>query len=211
MRIAVVGATGPTGRLVIEEALNREHEVVAYVRRPDALTHYSGLVIVGGQLDETARFAEILRGCDVLVCTLGTRSMRERRFMSTHLPLVTAAMLQAGVPRLVLMSALGVGDIPNRSRGASRLIFRMLSNFVFSDRTCSERALTTSGIRWSAVYPGFLSDTPAHSIQVGDLDRVRGFSSDRIPRENVAKVLLDLAEDPAADGRRIALARQLKI
>ena len=161
IRIAVVGATGPTGVLVIDQALRRGNEVVAYVRRPNAVVPQAGLTVVGGELEVTAAFSAAIAGCDVLVCTLGTRSWRERGFMTRHLPLVTRAMVQAGVPRLVLMSALGGGQVPRRSTGLSRGIFVALSRTVFADRTTSEAALDRSGLPWSAAYPGFLSDGPA--------------------------------------------------
>ena len=37
MKIVVLGATGTTGRLVVDEALAAGHEVVAFVRRPEAV------------------------------------------------------------------------------------------------------------------------------------------------------------------------------
>lgn len=37
MRIAVLGATGPSGVQVLKEALHRGHEVKAIVRSPDKL------------------------------------------------------------------------------------------------------------------------------------------------------------------------------
>ncbi len=209
MRIAIAGATGPTGQLVVEQALRRGHEVVAYVRRPDALLHREHLIVVGGQLDDTDRFADAIRGCDVLICTLGTRSRKEPNFISTHLPLVTNAMEVAGIPRLVLMSALGGGEVPRASRGISRWVFDFLSRKIFGDRTKAERALASSSIAWSAVYPGFLSDKPAFAaVETASVDAIHRVRKNMIPRANVAAVLLDLAEDPNADGRRLVIARR---
>ena len=210
-RIAVVGATGPTGQHVVELALERGHEVVAYVRRPQALAPRRNLTVVGGQLDDTAHFAQAITGCDVLVCTLGTRSWRERGFMSRHLPLVTRSMEQAAVPHLVLMSALGGGQVPNRSTGVARLIFIALSWTIFADRTHSERDLGATGISWSAVYPGFLNDEPAlPDVDVVDVDAIRDVRAGKIPRANVAAVLIDLAEQAEAD-RRVIVAPPGKV
>jgi len=38
MKIAVLGATGPSGIQVVKEALARGHEVTAVVRNPDKVT-----------------------------------------------------------------------------------------------------------------------------------------------------------------------------
>lgn len=208
MKIAVVGATGPTGQLVVKQLLNRGHEVVAYVRRPEALEAAEGLVVVGGELADTDHFADAIAGCEVLVCTLGTRSMRERNFMSTHLPLVTAAMEKAGVPRLVLMSALGGGRVPAASRGAARLVFQFMSKWVFGDRTKSEEVLDRQGLNWAAVYPGFLNDKPAAaSVDVVPVDEVHDVRDSKISREDVAQVLVRLAEDENSRGQRLVIAK----
>jgi NAD(P)-dependent dehydrogenase (short-subunit alcohol dehydrogenase family) len=43
MKIVVVGATGKTGRLVVEQALMRGDQVVAYVRNPYGIVAMRGL------------------------------------------------------------------------------------------------------------------------------------------------------------------------
>lgn len=206
-RIAVVGATGPTGVLVVDEALRRGHEVVAYIRRPEAMRQQERLTIVGGELEDAHKFVDAIRGSDVLICTLGTRSRRERDFMSRHLPLVTSAMQAAGVPRLVLMSALGGGELPKKATGINRLVFAFLSKVVFADRTRSEAALAGAGLPWSAAYPGFLTDAPRLSaIDVVEIDAIKGARGERIPRADVAAVLLELAEQKDGHERRVVVA-----
>src|SRR5690242_17971124 len=38
MKIAVIGSTGPTGKLILQEATRRGHDVTAFARHADALT-----------------------------------------------------------------------------------------------------------------------------------------------------------------------------
>ena len=38
MKVAVIGATGPTGMCVVQQALDAGHEVVALVRSPEKMT-----------------------------------------------------------------------------------------------------------------------------------------------------------------------------
>lgn len=209
MRVAVVGATGPTGRLVVEQLLARGHQVVAYARRPDAIETADRLEVVGGELSDLDKFASAIAGCEVLVCTLGTRSWGERGFMTQHLPEVTAAMKQAGVRRLVLMSALGGGELPPKSRGIARLIFWLMSRLIFADRTNSEAALNRTGVDWSAVYPGFLNDQPAAAdVDVVPVEDVRDVRDSKISRANVAQVLVALAEESTRSGKRLVVAKR---
>src|SRR3989442_14382095 len=48
--IVVIGSTGRTGRLVLEEGLRRGHMMTAFTRRPDTLAGVNGLrsVVTGG-------------------------------------------------------------------------------------------------------------------------------------------------------------------
>ena len=208
MKISVVGATGPTGALVVDQAIARGHEVTAFVRNPDKLSSRSGLTVVAGALADTASFASAIAGSDVVICTLGSRSWRERGFMTAHLPEVTAAMQKAGLKRLVLMSALGGGRPPVHSKGIARLVFKLLSATIFKDRTVSEIALAKTGLDYSIVYPGFLGDDASgHDFQVMEIYRVKDVKSQRkIARAHVATALVDLAEQAPASGSRFVIA-----
>jgi hypothetical protein len=126
--------------------------------------------------------------------------------MREHLPLVADAMTSAGVPRLVLMSALGGGDLPPRVSGLNKLIFNWLSRKVFVDRTESEAELNRRGIDWCGVYPGFLTDKPAVSaLDVVSIDELVSFKNGSIPRANVADVLVELVENLSSRGLRLAI------
>lgn len=68
MKIAIVGATGGTGRNVMERALVLGHEVIAVARRPEAVSPAEGLTIRKGDvLDEYSMVNAIAgRRCDQL-------------------------------------------------------------------------------------------------------------------------------------------------
>ncbi len=212
MKIAVVGATGPTGLEVVKQSLAHGHHVVAYVRRPEALSTAPNLKVVGGELFETEKFANAIKECDVLICTLGNRSFKVRNFMAEHLPLVTNAMETSGVTRIVLMSALGGGELPGKSNWFSRPIFKFMSNYIFKDRTISERKLASTNLNWCAVYPAFLTDGPKlEHIDCVDMEEVRDVWGMQISRATVASVLIDLAEDNTRPNRRVAVAAKGKV
>ena len=212
VKIAVIGATGPTGQEVVSQALARGHEVVAYVRRPDALNNSANLKVFEGQLANVQSMAQAFESCDVVVCTLGTRSFKERNFMSTNLPFVTSAMKAAGIDRIILMSALGGGKIPGKANWFSKRIFGFMSKYIFGDRTISELALSKTGLQWSAVYPAFLTNGPKlDDLDVVDMENVIDVWGMQISRATVASVILDLAEDTSKPSRRVAVAAKGKI
>jgi Putative NADH-flavin reductase len=48
MRVLVIGGSGQTGHLVIDEALQRGHKITALIRNPSTLPAKEGLTIVKG-------------------------------------------------------------------------------------------------------------------------------------------------------------------
>ncbi|GAA3842042.1 hypothetical protein GCM10022403_087620 [Streptomyces coacervatus] len=64
MRITVFGGTGPTGLLLINQALAGGHAVVAYARTPAKLPSHQRLTGIPGQLDDASAIGEAVRGSD---------------------------------------------------------------------------------------------------------------------------------------------------
>lgn len=54
MRILVLGATGNVGSRLTEQAASAGHQVVAFVRRPDAVATREGVRVVAGSAEDTA-------------------------------------------------------------------------------------------------------------------------------------------------------------
>src|SRR5213594_3677425 len=66
--IAVIGSTGRTGRLVLDEGIRRGHSMTAFTRRPDTLAGVRGLKSVvhgdGRSLEDVGR---AVRGQDAVI------------------------------------------------------------------------------------------------------------------------------------------------
>ena len=113
MKIVVLGATGQTGRLVVEQALMRGDQVVGYVRNPHGIAASPGLEIAVGQLGDKIALKAAINGADAVLVCLGTHGKRMKTsvdLMQKSVPSIIDAMKEANVPRLVLVSAYGVGD-----------------------------------------------------------------------------------------------------
>jgi len=57
MHLLILGGSGKTGKLIIEEALARHHTVTALVRNPDYIDPTTGLTIVQGTPLSTEDFS----------------------------------------------------------------------------------------------------------------------------------------------------------
>lgn len=205
MKIAVIGATGETGRLVVDQAIQRGHEVIAYVRRPEALEKKQGLSIVAGQLDNQAAFQSAIKGVDAVLCCLGTCSLFNVEIMQQNLPLVTAAMQGAGVKRLVLLSAYGVGETAKSASLPAWVAYKTLMASVYKDKEKSEAVLRQTPLKVTGIYPVILTNDPlteaTEAPNLLTVEKVVGFP--KVSRANVAKVMLDAAEDNQTIGQSI--------
>lgn len=197
MKIAVLGATGKTGSQVVDQALAAGDEVVAFVRRPEAVTARAGLTVVGGQLTDQAALTGAIRGCDAVVVALGPSSLKGVTIMQTALPAVTAAMKATGVERLVVLSAFGVGKTAAKANPVAKLGFKTLLKSVYADHHAAESQLTGSGLKWTTVHPGLLTDGPlGGSPRVADIATMGKVSgAPRVSRADVAAVLLQVVGD----------------
>jgi putative NADH-flavin reductase len=211
VNLVILGATGATGRLLVDQALDRGHEVVAYVRRPDALPARTGLRVVGGQLTDEPGLRSALAGADAVLCAIGPTGVKElfgADLMQRTLPTVTAAMSAAGVRRLVLLSAFGVGSTLSAASPLAKVAFGTAMRSVYRDKEVAEARLATSGVDVTTVYPVVLTNGPPDDTAVvrdaATVQRISGLP--KVSRATVATAMLDAVEDAGSVGRRLLVS-----
>src|SRR5712692_10834663 len=105
MNLAVLGATGRTGRLVVEQALAAGHTVTALVRSPEKLTTgNANLRVVTVQATDTSAVSRALEGADAVISTLGGKGS----VIADSTPAIVEAARQMGVSRVVVLSSFAV-------------------------------------------------------------------------------------------------------
>jgi len=113
MRALVVGGTGTVGRHVVTALLRRGHDVRVLSRRPP-LPEVGAQAVVG-DLSTGAGLTEALESVDVVVdCSNVTTSSakKARTFFTTTTNRLREAERAAGVAHHVLLSFVGIDDIP---------------------------------------------------------------------------------------------------
>src|SRR6266705_152365 len=122
MKLFVIGATGRTGREIVEQALARGHRVTAFVRSPESITSRNErlAVIKGNAMDENELF-NAMQNHDAVLSTLGPREVFKPSSMLHDSALATTrTMNRSGVKRLLILSAAahfpGVENVTYRSR-----------------------------------------------------------------------------------------------
>ncbi|MBA1344933.1 NAD(P)-dependent oxidoreductase [Rhizobium sp. WYCCWR 11146] len=192
-KILILGATGPTGRHIVSQALARGYEVTVLVRSTEKAADMKGAkILVGDARDETV-LRQAAKARDAVISALGTPAspFREVTLLSTATRAIVSAMKAEHVSRLVTITGMGAGD--SAGHGGfffDNLIFPLLLRKVYADKNRQEVIIKDSGLDWTIVRPTVLNNKPRHdTIQtLTDLSQFRGGS---ISRENVAAFVLD--------------------
>jgi uncharacterized protein YbjT (DUF2867 family) len=197
MNLLILGATGPTGRHVVDLALRSGDTVTVLARRPEALEDLADQVtVVGGDATSHNDVAKAMIGQDVVVSALGrSTSMRADDLFTRASAAVVGAAKETGVSRLVWLSSFGVGDTYRSASAAQKVIYRTLLRNIYANKEISEKAIRSSGLDWTLVYPTMLTKGPAKSSYlVGDRLPMKG--NPTISRADVADFMYKAAQSP---------------
>ena len=75
MKLTIFGATGRTGRPLLEQALQAGHEVTVLVRTPEKLaTENDQLTVIQGDIGEADKVDEADTGSEAVISVLGPTS-----------------------------------------------------------------------------------------------------------------------------------------
>jgi putative NADH-flavin reductase len=192
-KILVLGATGATGRLIVNQAVARGYDVTVLVRSAGKASDITGAkLIVGDARDETA-LREALEGRGAVVSALGTpvSPFREVTLLSTATRALVSAMKAEQVSRLVCITGMGAGDSAGHGGFiADNVIFPLLLKKVYADKNRQEAIVRNSGLNWVLVRPSILNNKPGRG-SIRALTDLSGFHGGSIAREDVAKFVLD--------------------
>jgi putative NADH-flavin reductase len=168
MKLFFLGATGRTGKLVVEQALSRGHGVTAIVRTP-RVPHSSALPtnkqsqIVIGDPRSTDTLTPVLAGHDAIISCLGQRSRQDANLLRDSAIAMLAAMVGGGVRRCLVVSQ----GLLCPSRNTVIVVLRAILARHVADSTAMERLVAASDTDWTIVRPPRLVDGgPARGYRV---------------------------------------------
>ena len=166
MRVLVIGATGGTGRELVQGALGHGHQVTAFVRDPAKLQlEHANLRVAKGDVLDYATVESAMRGQDAVLSALGHRRFfYPNRIQSDGMRHILRAMKACDVPRLVCETALGIGNSVGRL-GLPHTFFIMplILGFYMWDKLRQEEIIMASDRDWVIVRPGVLKNGPARN------------------------------------------------
>lgn len=206
MKILILGATGNVGSRTMKHALEAGHQVVAYVRRPEAVSDAKGVQIIKGDVQDSGALAHAAEGADAIIVAI-TGAVSDGSFMQRAVPNIIQAAKTSDVKRIVMVSAFGAGDTADKAAWFMKLAYRTVLGKFFRDKAASDALLEQSGLDYTIVYPVNLKDAPASINAVAkpldQVDKVPGMPT--LPFTNVAQELVKIVADPESIGQRILI------
>ena len=188
LKLFVIGATGRTGREVVQQALAKGHHVTAFVRSPEALgLTNERLTVVKGDVDDKDRLFQAMQNHDAVISTLGPRKVFKPGSLLHDSALATTHVMQrAGIKRLVVLSAAAhFPGFPNR-------IASFIMRGHMRDSLAMEEIVQSNGIDWTIARPPRLTqeDSLGYRSREGAAPKM-GFA---LSRKAVAAFMLDAIE-----------------
>ena len=209
--VLLAGATGDTGRRVLERLSRTPYRVRALARRErerDRLRRRGADAVVVGDLLDPGDAARVAEDVDAVISCVGSTpwsvlSADEDDLVDGrgNVQLLDAAVA-AGATRFVLTSSLGVGE--DRGSWMARA-FRLAIPKVLRAKHRAETAVRDSGLTYTILRPGVLTGgSPSGDVQVA---RVGAGLWGTVPRADVARLLVASLATPAAANRTLEVVR----
>jgi uncharacterized protein YbjT (DUF2867 family) len=209
VHILIVGASQGTGALAVRAALDKGHRVTALARSPQKLAlENPQLTKVAGDFHQAASLDAAVPGHDAVIVTASATSLRafkeNPRYFSQGTGYAVDAMKKSSAKRLVVLSALGVGDSRRLLNPLLRaLMVGWLLKVPYEDHERQEDLVRTSGLEWVVARPGRLTNGPARHryVKKTAIEAVPG----SIARADVADFLVEACEVPTWVGHAVQL------
>ena len=199
MKIAIIGATGITGRHFLELATAAGHDVTALARTPDKLSDWKGRV---GIAQADGRNIQSLKGAldsdtNTVVNIVGASNLSEARrvtdLYSESTRNLIAALEHHNIKRLISISSSGVEPQENDNWFYVHILKRFFLQPMYDDMLRMEALHRDSALDYTLVRPPYLTKGPPtrkYRISLGS-----NFTDDKtLRRGDLAHFLLRCCE-----------------
>jgi len=204
MRILLLGATGRTGKLLLEQTLHHGHIVHALLRDKQKVPFekYNLLLFEGSPADKEA-LDKAMQGCEVVVSVLNISRKYEfpwaglrtpKDFLSVTMKNIIELSAKNHIRRIVFASAWGVSETKKDLPGWFRwLLDHSNLRYPYQDHEKQEGLVENSHLDWTAVRPVFLTNSH-HPKEI--MVSLNGESQPRLylSRRNLAAFMLEVVE-----------------
>jgi uncharacterized protein YbjT (DUF2867 family) len=201
MRVAVLGASGAVGRLLVQEALDRNLEVIAIARDPARIPvpDRPGLTKVKADVYQPESIARAVDGSDVVLSGLGNGK-------GDTIGTLTAgaeAAVATGSARVIWLGAFGSGESAPAAGALTRTLLRVFMKAELVDKVAADTSVLAAG--GTVFHAGPLSNgalgADRRTLPLSQAPR-RLFPAG-VSRATVAAAMVDEAVSPRFPGQTV--------
>lgn len=178
MKIIIFGATGFSGRAILEEAIKQGHEVTILVRDASKIQNrYNNINIVEGNVLDPEAVAFVLHHQEAVIQCLGVGGKGDGRpttFISDATNVIVNEMQKKNIKRLIAMSNVGAGNsVAFQPWFFNKIIlpfFMKWLKVIIDDKNRMEPIIMNSNLDWTIVRCPNIVDKPAKGKYNATLD-----------------------------------------
>lgn len=154
MDITIFGANGRVGKLVVRRALDRGHQVRAFVHSCDPFDEHEQLSVSAGDVVDAEAVERAVEGADAVISTLGAFRRGTGPVLAPGLLTITQAMRRYRAPRLVTLTGAGVTR-PGQRNGArahlNRFVLTLMDRTAVLDAEKALEIVAATDLAWTTV------------------------------------------------------------
>ena len=208
MKVLILGAAGKTGRLVLEKAVAAGHKVTALIHEHKEDEIYPAEVdVVAGDVRNPSRLDQVMTGQEAVIDVIGgTKPFLETDLETSSAKVLIDVMKREGVKRLIVVSAMGVGDSKEHAGFFyEHLLMPLFLSGTTRDKGRMEGEVSSSGLDFTIVRPPLLRDSDA----TGHVHVVAGpEKAHTITRADLAQFLVDQLSSSQYAGQQVTIANK---
>jgi putative NADH-flavin reductase len=192
MKVLIFGASGETGRLLINSGLQQKHGITAFVRHPSKLgIHHENLSVVRGDVSDYHNVESALAGHDGAISALGASTPFKRDpTLVKGIENIVKAMQRQKVTRFIYQSFFGVSEYRSELGFFLNKLMPLMMKNVIKDHEAKEHRIINSDLQWTIVRCSMLTHGPATGKYRDGEHITSPFLLPMISREDVADFMI---------------------
>lgn len=207
MKLAIFGATGKTGRNLVQQGLEKGHDITVLVRDPAklGLENPKLRVVKGDVLSDVAAVEQTVSGADAVLVALGANSFKvPSNIVMDGTRAIMEGMRKTGARRLLVVSTVGAHETSQQSgfvfhrvlRPLMRMIVPTVHHIIFVDKERMEDTVRQTDLDWTLVRAPRLIEGPFTGKWRTVMPGEPGFSSRSLSFADLAGYMLEAAGNP---------------
>ncbi|MEQ9427004.1 MAG: NAD(P)H-binding protein [Cyclobacteriaceae bacterium] len=215
-KLLLLGATGRTGRLVLQNALAKGHAVNCLARNSNRIKPQEGLTIFEGNPINENDLNKALVGCETVISVLNISRKSDfpwsglktpKTYLSDVMEKLVSVAGEQGIKKVVICSAWGVAeskdDIPKWFKW---FIDNSNISYAYKDHERQEQLLMASNLKWTIVRPVGLVNSKRQQL-IRETFGNQPKPSLTISRQSVAIYMLDALKNDRLIGKKVVVSK----